>query len=277
MHILKMLGPLEQLETRMADLYTWFSHVFREDEEAAAFFNRVSVEEVVHANIIRYQRRLVSHNPKSFSDITIDISLIEKTIADIAALKNTEPHPVLEDALRKAIELEHCLAEEHFRTAIVKSNYEVSDLLRSLGAFDLRHINCFHEFANQRGFSELSSGYVPAGPVDVSLAADSTLGNKKKKIADIDRELLDRINNLHNWYKTMGYYKFLGIKDYASEVQIRHAYLEVVKEYHPDRYSDFPDEIINKLQEIIEYAVDANKTLLNPETRKEYDATLNRW
>ncbi len=277
MHILKMLGPLEELETGMADLYNWFSHVFRDDDEAAAFFYRVSVEEVVHANIIRYQRRLVSRNPKSFSEITLDISHIEKAIADIAAIKDTEPHPVLEDALRKAIGLEHCLAEEHFRTAIIETNPEVSGLLRSLGAFDRRHINGFHEFAARRGFSELSRGYVPDVGAEVSPADAFGPGGRKKGIADIDRELLDRINELHKWHKKMGYYKFFGIRDFASEVQIRHAYLKVVKEYHPDRYFDFPDEVIVKLQEIIEYAVDAHITLLDTKKRKEYDATLKRW
>jgi hypothetical protein len=277
MHILKMLGPLEELETKMADLYNWFSHVFREDDEAAAFFYRVSVEEVVHANIIRYQRRLVSQNPKSFSEVVIDISLIEKTMSDIGAFKDTEPHPALEDALKNSIGLEHCLAEEHYRTAIVNANPEVTNLLRSLGAFDLRHIKCFHEFAYKRGFSELPQGYVPAAPVEISPADDTTPGGRKKEITDIDQEVLDRINNLHKWHKTMGYYKFLGVRSYASDIQIRHAYLKLVKEYHPDRYFDFPGDIINKLQEIIEYAIDAHRTLLNPEKRKAYDATLKRW
>jgi rubrerythrin len=276
MHILKMLGPLEDLETKMADLYNWFSHVFRKDEEAAAFFYRVSVEEVVHANIIKYQRRLVSQNPKSFSDITIAISLIEKTLSDIAALRNLVPYPELEEALRNAIGLEHCLAEEHYRTALVMANPEISNLLRSLGAFDLRHIGRFHEFAIKRGFKELSQDYVSAVEPEISPADGSMPGGRKKKIEDIDKELLERINNLHKWHKTMGYYKFLGIKDYASGVQIKHAYLRLVKEYHPDMHFDFPDDIVNKLQEIIEYAVDAHKTLLNPEKRKEYDATLGR-
>jgi hypothetical protein len=276
MHILKMLGPLEELETKMADLYDWFSHAFRKDEEATAFFYRVSVEEVVHANIIRYQRRLVSKNPKSFGEITIDASLIEKTLSEIAALRNLAPYPELEDALRNAIGLEHCLAEEHYRTALVMANPEVSNLLRSLGAFDLRHISRFDEFAIKRGFGALSPDYVPVVEPEISPAGGSMPGDRKKKTEDIDKELLNRINNLHKWRKTMGYYKFFGIKDYASEVQIKHAYLRLVKEYHPDMHFDFPDDIVKKLQEITEYAVDAHKTLLNPEKRKEYDATLRR-
>jgi hypothetical protein len=271
--MLKMLAPLEELETKMAGLYEWFSLIFKEDSEASSFFYRVSVEEVVHANIIKYQRRLVSQNPKSFSDIDIDIDPIRKLLSDIDAIRKAPEPPGLEDALRHAIDLEHCTVEEHSRTLIGKSNPEVEQLLRSLGAFDCRHITCFHEFAAKRGFEAIAGKFQLAQAAKcvpdlckVEAGTEATYG--------MGKELIAKMDYLCKWQATMDYYKFLGIREHATEQQIRHSYLNIVKEFHPDRYFGSPEDIARKLHSIIEYAGDAHEILHNPEKRKAYDATL---
>ncbi|MBA4371401.1 MAG: hypothetical protein C0402_00920 [Thermodesulfovibrio sp.] len=273
MHILKMLAPLEELETKMAGLYEWFSRIFSEDIDASSFFYRVSVEEVVHANIIKYQRRLVTQNPKSFSEIDMDVASIRKVLSDIDAIRDAAEPPGLEDALRHAIDLEHSTAEEHNRTLIGKSNPEVERLLRGLGAFDCRHITCFHEFAAKRGFESI------AGKFHLAQAEKSVSEASRAAAAAVDthrmgRELLEKVEYLFTWQKTMGYYKFLGVREHATEQQIRHSYLKIVKEFHPDRYFGSPEDIALKLHAIIEYAVDAHETLSNPEKRRVYDAKL---
>lgn len=36
MHIIKVLDPLEKLETKISELYEWFSRIFADDAEAAS-------------------------------------------------------------------------------------------------------------------------------------------------------------------------------------------------------------------------------------------------
>ncbi|MHB8882231.1 MAG: DnaJ domain-containing protein [Thermodesulfovibrionales bacterium] len=273
MQILKMLTQLEKLETDMARLYEWFSHVFREDEAAAAFFYGVSVEEEVHANIVRYQRRLVSQNIKNFSEVDFDLTPIEKTLSDIAAIRKTETPPSLEEALRYAIELEHGIAEEHYRTILKKANPEVEGLLKSLGAFDLRHLHCFQEFIEKRG-----GRHVPfppfQGTAETRKNAGPSGGEREIQAAETDKELLEKIDHLHTWYRSMDYYKFFGIREYATEQQVRHAYSRIAKAYHPDMHFHRPDDIKQKLADIFAYAVDAYTTLSSPQRRQLYNATL---
>ncbi len=245
MQILKMLTRLEKLETDMARLYEWFSHVFREDEAAAAFFYGVSVEEEVHANIVRYQRRLVSQNIKNFTGADFDLSPIEKTLFDIAAIRAETP-PSLEEALTYAVELEHGIAEEHYRTILKKGNPEIEGLLKSLGAFDLRHLHCFQEFIEKRGGKPVSFSPLQV-PAEMK-SAGPPVGESEIKAAETDKELLERIDHLHTWYKSMDYYKFFDIREYATEQQVRHAYSRIAKAYHPDLHFHRPDDIKQKLE-----------------------------
>ena len=69
--------------------------------------------------------------------------------------------------------------------------------------------------------------------------------------------------------KTMNYYEILGIPLKASEEEIRKAYLELVKKYHPDVYKEVDGE------EIIKAINVAYDTLINPVTKEKYDRTIN--
>jgi curved DNA-binding protein len=72
----------------------------------------------------------------------------------------------------------------------------------------------------------------------------------------------------------MGYYKVLGIRNYATELQIRQSYRTVAKEFHPDLHMDFPDDLKEKLHTLFSFINAAYSTLSDPRKRKEYDKTL---
>jgi len=65
------------------------------------------------------------------------------------------------------------------------------------------------------------------------------------------------------------YYKILGVKENATEREIKETYKKLVTEYHPDKYRDNPLQSLaeEKLREINE----AYEILGNPEKRKAYD------
>ncbi len=66
------------------------------------------------------------------------------------------------------------------------------------------------------------------------------------------------------------YYEILGLTPWASEVQIRRAYRELSKLYHPDTTPFNPEVAIPKFQAINNaYAV-----LSNPERRNAYDQQI---
>lgn len=61
------------------------------------------------------------------------------------------------------------------------------------------------------------------------------------------------------------YYSVLGVTRSSTGEQIRHAYVDLARKYHPDVKSN------NKNDEIFLVIQSAYETLSNPQKRKEYD------
>ena len=87
----------------------------------------------------------------------------------------------------------------------------------------------------------------------------------------ISQEFIDKVEYLYKWHTTMGYYKMLGIKEYAADEQIRHAFFRKTHDLHPDKFPNASDDLKQKLNVIFYYLNAARSTLLDPQKRKEYD------
>ena len=72
----------------------------------------------------------------------------------------------------------------------------------------------------------------------------------------------------------MNPYEVLGIKEGASEEEIRAAYRELVKKYHPDKYQDNPlaDLAEQKLREVNEAYDMLMKDITNPNGYQSYSS-----
>jgi len=104
--------------------------------------------------------------------------------------------------------------------------------------------------------------------VESQKAVKESVGEQTSKIA---QDLRERIEYLHKWHKTLGYYKILDIKEYATDKQINHAYGKMAREFHPDGYRDTPHDLKEKINVIFTYLNEAYATLMDSRKRKEYD------
>ncbi|MEW6586053.1 MAG: J domain-containing protein [Nitrospirota bacterium] len=265
MAILRVLDTLEKLEAKMADLYEWFATIFAADSEATEFFYRMSLDETAHANLVRYYRRMASKDAKVLGEVALDVEPLKATMERINAVLSG-PKPSLEEAVKIAVDLEINAAESHAIASLVTAAPGLAPLLTNLGSLDSKHHRVLEEFAAS-GKSPFVSG---PKPVPEPLSAERETEEKPPKIPI---ETLERIEYYHQWYKTMDYYKVLGLKNYATREQIKKAFHVRAREFHPDRYPH--GEIQRKLHEIFSYMTNAYATLMDPEERRKYDRSVN--
>jgi rubrerythrin len=268
MHILKVLQPIEELEKKIADLYKWFSEIFADDAEAAAFFYRVSIDETVHANLVAYQRRVAIQNSKLCEEIAFDLEDLNATIEKVVSTL-LGPPPSLEEAVKIAIDIEKNATEAHYRTAIQQAFPDICQLLNNLSTFDSRHCEVFEDFASDRGFPFASK----VRPL-MNAQAGSSTPERVAPRAKISPEKLEKIEHYYKFHKNMNFYKILGVKEYASNEEIKTAFHSWAFEFHPDSHMNAVEEIQKKLNVIFAYVTTAYSTLMDAVTRKQYDMTL---
>ena len=151
MDLLKALKPIEELEHKLSELYEWFCTLTRSDEEASAFFARLSQEELSHQQIVQYQKRIVSRNSKIFESIELNMEDVDKAILDVNYLRVSEPPRDLETMIRITLDFENSTAENYYRTAMAQANPDVAQFLQRLGLSCATHLKAVQEFAELRG------------------------------------------------------------------------------------------------------------------------------
>ncbi len=95
-----------------------------------------------------------------------------------------------------------------------------------------------------------------------------------EQIVEVPQEVIDRIEDMYKQHESLGYYKVLDIKEWATIDEIKKAYFRTAKEFHPDRHLYLPEEMKDKLNTIFVYITNAYSTLIDPQKRKEYNMTL---
>lgn len=92
----------------------------------------------------------------------------------------------------------------------------------------------------------------------------------------VDTEVVNMINEMYSKYKDLGYYGVLGIKQYTTTAEIKSAYYDAAKRFHPDRHFYLTsDALKGKLSEIFAYITKAYTTLSSSEKRRQYDRRLS--
>jgi len=89
----------------------------------------------------------------------------------------------------------------------------------------------------------------------------------KKKIADLE-ELSKKID-------TVNYYQILDVLKNADQKEIKKAYFEMARKFHPDRFDrTLPKDTREMVEEVFGYITRAFQTLNNEKEKQDYDAKL---
>ncbi|MBK7996105.1 MAG: protein kinase [Blastocatellia bacterium] len=75
----------------------------------------------------------------------------------------------------------------------------------------------------------------------------------------------------------INYYALLGVSAYAKDSEIRQAYMEATKKFHPEANAElckYNLDLAPKLEKLYSYICSAYRVLSNPFTKKQYDSRL---
>ncbi|MBI4690621.1 MAG: DnaJ domain-containing protein [Nitrospirae bacterium] len=93
---------------------------------------------------------------------------------------------------------------------------------------------------------------------------------------EVDTEIINMIEEMYDKYEELGYYGVLGLKKFATTAEIKSAYYDAAKRFHPDKHFNLPSsDIKSKLSDIFAYITEAYTTLSNPEKRSVYERQLS--
>lgn len=95
--------------------------------------------------------------------------------------------------------------------------------------------------------------------------------------AEALEKLNEDINRKQNYYNNSDYYEILEISRQATTSEIKAAYYQLAKKYHPDRYRQAEHaEIRSKLENLFARITQAYETLSQPASRATYDEKLRK-
>ena len=152
MHILKVLGHLERLESSAKFLYENYSKLFSEDREVSGLFYSLSLNKQSRAELVRYQKRIVMKSPDDFQEVEVDMDAIEKDMLRVKAASAHGDKTTLEDAVKLTVRLETDVAGGYYRSVMEQSNPQVGRLLRSLDTESNEQLRNITFFALRHGW-----------------------------------------------------------------------------------------------------------------------------
>ena len=149
MNIYKALDVLEKIETELSALYLKLHEDHRLNKEAADFFMGMHLEEEVHAQTVRMERRIVQASPKSFKEPQINFSEINSLLESIENLKANKQE--LPDLIARIYGIESSLGAKYLIDAIKDTNEDLHDFLMQLGDSLTHHVDKVASFAGILG------------------------------------------------------------------------------------------------------------------------------
>lgn len=99
-----------------------------------------------------------------------------------------------------------------------------------------------------------------------------------KPLLEIDEKMKEKVSEVEKINKdipNLDFYQILNVPRTASQKEIKKAYFELARRYHPDRFDrDLPAETRQIIEEVFGSITSAFQTLTNEEEKQEYDEKL---
>jgi DnaJ-class molecular chaperone len=73
----------------------------------------------------------------------------------------------------------------------------------------------------------------------------------------------------------LDYYTLLGVGPEASQLELKRAFRNFARRYHPDRFAGKPDDKIERATQIYRRGSEAYRVLSDPVARRSYDAAMS--
>ncbi len=87
-----------------------------------------------------------------------------------------------------------------------------------------------------------------------------------------DKKIIHRVTELFKKLPDLNYHELLGVQKIANKNEIKKAYFNMAKEFHPDKFSPRQyDEIRGRASKIFSEMANAYQTLLDDDLRKKYE------
>ena len=155
MQILTVLSAVGRIENKVAEHYQWLSNVFADDPEASGFFFRMCMQEKSHANLVSFAKKLAHRSPTDFSEIEVDLGVVDDLLDDLRTFRANNPNPSLAQALAFSMKIEGHDAETIHRSLVIQSNPEIANIINNLAKADSEHFHMLENFAHQRAKAEM--------------------------------------------------------------------------------------------------------------------------
>ncbi len=97
-----------------------------------------------------------------------------------------------------------------------------------------------------------------------------------KPVDDKAQKKIDELEALNKEIESMNYYQILDLPRDAAQKEIKKAYFEMARKYHPDRFDrDLPKDVRGMVEEVFGHITGAFQTLNNEKEKQEYDEKLD--
>ncbi len=103
---------------------------------------------------------------------------------------------------------------------------------------------------------------------------DHEIESKRKLELDELEARIEELKELKSQLKNRNYYELLGVSRAASLEEIKTAYFNLARKYHPDRFNSSLNDY-SLVNEVFNALNNAYRNLIDPEKRKRYDQQLS--